>query len=252
MERGELSLERGANVDDEVWLSSPEQHDATDAVLRTPATQLLREEQVIAGGDDAVETDPPRDAVIRVRLVRAPRVRADHQVRLLVADHAANLAAQPHRHFELAVVVPQEHALLDAEYLRGGALLAFPRARDLPRRRLQIVAALVAAGQRAVDDARAGACPLRHRAATAEVGVVRVREHHERALRDLEGHVSDGSGCVPDAGSLPAPTAPGPRHSSAAGPLPRLFTPAAQRSPRATPSGPAGAVRAAPYFEIPA
>ena len=126
--------------------------------------------------------------MIRVRLVRTPGVRADDQVRLFVTDDAADLAAQSHRDFELAVVVAQEHALLDAERLRRGALLALPRARHLRRRGLEIVASLVAAREQAVHDGATGGGPLRDRAATAEIGVVRMREHHQRARRDLERH----------------------------------------------------------------
>ena len=185
----ELAVEGARDVDDEVRLGGPEEQDAADPVMRPAAAKLRPEEEVIARGDHAVEADPAGDAVVRVRLVCPPGVGTDDEIGLLVPDHAADLAAERHRHFELAVVMTQEDALLDAEDLRRGALLVLARARDAGRGRLQVMRSLVAAREQAVHDGGTFGRPRRDRTGTPEVGIVGMREDDQRAARNLKAHV---------------------------------------------------------------
>src|SRR5256712_6066701 len=152
--------------------------------------QLLREEQVVARGDDAVQARPPRDPVVGVDLVVTPRIVGEHEVGLVQADRAADLFTKRHRPLELAVVMPQEYELPHADRLAGGALLLLPDPGQRVRRHLRIVSALVTAREGAVRDVRAALDEARERSRAAEVDVIGVGEDGHRALRDREcfGH----------------------------------------------------------------
>src|SRR5207245_10480012 len=127
-----------------------------------PALQLLGKEEVVARRDDPVDRRPPRDAVVRVYLVMAPRIVREDKVRPVLADDAANLAAKLHRDLELAVLVAEEDEALHADRLAGGALLALARRRHLRRRHLRVVLALLAAREHALHHVRSLNGPVRH------------------------------------------------------------------------------------------
>src|SRR5438552_18636207 len=146
--------------------------------------QLLREEQVVARGDDAVQARPPRDPVVGVDLVGSPRSVGQHEVGPMQADRAADLFTKRHRPLELAVVMPQEYEVLDADRLAGGALLLLPDLGERLRCHLRIVSAFVTAGEDAVRDVRAAFDEARERSRAAEADVIGVGEDVDRAVRD--------------------------------------------------------------------
>src|SRR5438105_15551006 len=100
-------------------------------LLQLSTAQLLWKEEVIARGDDAVEAAPTRDTVIGVRLVVTPRIVREHRVGPVLADNAADLAAQIHADLELTVLLTEEHKALDPDRGAGRALLAFAHLRHL-------------------------------------------------------------------------------------------------------------------------
>src|SRR2546428_6411917 len=120
------------------------------------AGELLGEEEVIARRDDAVESAPPGDAMVRVHLVVAPGVVREDDVRPVLADDPAHLSAKIHADLELSVLVPQEDELFDADRFAGRALLALSRFGHLLGGRPKIVRPLLPAGDRAGGDMRAG------------------------------------------------------------------------------------------------
>ena len=125
-------------------------------------------------------------------LVVAPGVIGEDGVGLVLADREADLAAQLHRAFQLAVLVAQEHELPHPDRLARGALLALARGGHLRGRHLRVMRALLTAREHAVRDVCSALDPGRQRAAASEVNVVGMREHGHGALWDRErglGHV---------------------------------------------------------------
>jgi hypothetical protein len=108
---------------------------------------------------------------------------------LVLADDAADRAAQAHPDLELTVLLHEEDEALHADGRAGGALLALADPGHLLLRHLRIPGALLAAGDHAVDHVRAALDPRRERSRAAEVHVVGVREDRHRALRHGECRV---------------------------------------------------------------
>ena len=127
------------------------------------------------------------------------------------------------RHRQPAVGVAEEDDVLDADGLRGSALLGLPDAGDLAARDVGVEAAGVAVGADAVRhrDARGG--PRRDRAAGAEVDVVGVRGDDQGALdlAVLQRRGGSGSGARHAAGSW-VTGAPGGASGTSAGAGPRV------------------------------
>src|SRR5438067_3947052 len=152
-----------------------------------PAGELLGEEEVVPRGDDAIEAAPAGDAMVGVRLVVAPGVVREDHIGPVLADDPAHLTAQIHADLELTVLMAEEHELLDTDRLARGTLLPLARLGHLLGGRLQIVRALLPAGDHAIRDVRAGRSdPRREGAGTAEVDVVGMSEDRHRALWDCE------------------------------------------------------------------
>ena len=59
---------------------------------------------MVARGDHPIESAPAGDPMIGMRLVVAPRIVGEHDLGLVRPDDKANLRAQLHRAFELAVL----------------------------------------------------------------------------------------------------------------------------------------------------
>src|SRR5437667_9479023 len=155
-ERGDLSIDRPGDVEPDVRVARPEEEHARHAMVLQAAGELLGEEEVIARRDDAVESAPPGDAMVRVHLVVAPGVVREDDVGPVLADDAAYLAAKIHADLELAILVAEEDELLDADRFAGRALLALSRLGHLLGGCLQIVLAFLPAGAHAVGDMAAG------------------------------------------------------------------------------------------------
>src|SRR5205085_2061834 len=85
--------------------------------------ELLGEEHMIARGDDRVERDGADRTVVRVHLVRAPRVKGHDSEGAHLADDGAHLAAEVQVHLDLAIVVSEEEAARHAETMGGLTLL---------------------------------------------------------------------------------------------------------------------------------
>src|SRR5256885_7771188 len=145
LERGDLSVDRSADVEPDVRVSCPEEEHARPAVMFQPTGQLLREEEVVARRDDPVEPAPAGHAVVGMNLVMAPRIVREDELRLVLADDPAYLTAKIHSDFEFAILVTQEDEFLHADRLAGRALLALSRFGHLLRRRLRIMRALLSA-----------------------------------------------------------------------------------------------------------
>ena len=186
-ERGDLSIDRPGDVEPDVRVARPEEEHARHAMVLQAAGELLGEEEVIARRDDAVESAPPGDAMVRVHLVVAPGVVREDDVGPVLADDAAYLAAKIHADLELAILVAEENELLDADRFAGRALLALSRLGHLLGGCLQIVRAFLPAGDHAVGDMRAGRPDPRGESARAsEIHVVGMSEDRHRALRNGE------------------------------------------------------------------
>src|SRR6267143_3158830 len=172
-ERGDLSIDRTRDVEPDVRIARSEEQDARYAVMLQTSGELLGEEEVVPRRDDAVEPAPPRDAMIRVRLVVGPWVIREDHIGPVLADDAADLATKSHADLELAVLMSEEDEFLHPDRFAGGALLALSRFGHLLWRRLQIVRALLTARDHAVRDMRAaGPDPRGERARAAEIHVV--------------------------------------------------------------------------------
>src|SRR5438874_7220916 len=193
----DLRLHRRADVEPHVRLGGAEEQDARDAVVGEPLRELLREEEVIPGGDDPIERRPSRDPVVGVDLILAPGVLAEHEVRLVDADDLADLAAQVHADLELAVTVAEEDELRRARAPSGLLLFLLADRGDPIGGHLEIVRALIPAREQAVRDVDAAGGPERDRAGAAEVDVVGMGEDRDRAARELEalGHQT-WTGCM--------------------------------------------------------
>jgi hypothetical protein len=76
----------------------------------------------------------------------------------------------------------QEDHLLDAQLLRGAALLFLAQSGQAARSQIGVVAALVAAGQQHVGDLFASLGPLDDRPGTPKLWVVRVRGNNHHAI----------------------------------------------------------------------
>ena len=98
------------------------------------------------------------------------------------ADLPADVAAQLLGRLELAVGVAEVGHVVHPEHLAGCALLGLADAGDLAAGDGGVEAAGVAVGADAVGDLDAGLGEQRHRAAGAEVDVVRMGGHDEYPL----------------------------------------------------------------------
>src|SRR5439155_3232526 len=130
-QRGDLAVERRADVEPDVWIPRAEQEHARYAVLLEAVPQLFGEEQMVARGDDAVERARPGNAMVGMDLVMAPGIVREHHVGLVLPDDPASFATELHRSLELAVLMPEEHEFLDPDGLAGGALFGLARLRHL-------------------------------------------------------------------------------------------------------------------------
>ena len=102
-------------------------------------------------------------------------------LRAHAADLAGDVFAQVEGYGHRAVRIAQEDQVVDADDLGGGALLGLAQCGHLLARRV-VEAARIAVGRDAVRDLDAGRCPVGDRSGDAEVDVVGMRGHDERAL----------------------------------------------------------------------
>ena len=118
--------------------------------------------------------------------------RHEHALRLDLADHPADVAAQLQARHELAVGIAEKPDVVNPDPLGRLGLLGAAHAGDLVAREVEVEAAGVAVGADAVDDLDAGVRPGRDGPGRAEVDVVRVRGDDERALNFFVGHRCGG------------------------------------------------------------
>ncbi len=145
--------------------------------------KLVAEEEVVTGGNDGVDRAHAGRAVVGMKLVQAPRIVGHDQAWPQLPDGQAELLAQPHARLDLAVQPAQKVDVRHTQPPRRLTLLAFASGSQLDWIDLKVMAALVAAGDDQVRDVAALGGPAGDGAASAELGIVRMRRYHQDAER---------------------------------------------------------------------
>src|SRR6266480_883821 len=204
--RLDLRVEEPGDVLGAVGLVRPAEPHVVDVLRLEALTELLAEEvRVAAAGEAAVERDPsgrPMVGVVVVAVLEEDRGRiaADHRFGADLADPAGGRLADDARVLELAVVRREHADAREPEHLGGGLGLFPPRRRELLTARRRIAGTPVAVREDQQVDLAPGPGPSCHRAAGADLGIVRMREHGQdrTGLRGGLGVLRHGSLPLPD------------------------------------------------------
>ena len=120
------------------------------------------------------------------------RIAADHRFGADLADPAGGRLADDARVLELAVVRREHADAREPEHLGGGLGLFPPRRRELLTARRRIAGTPVAVREDQQVDLAPGPGPSCHRAAGADLGIVRMREHGQDRTGLRGGLASSG------------------------------------------------------------
>src|SRR2546422_982690 len=136
VERRALERQRVADVDPGVGRDrAADEHFFHLVRLEALGQQLLEDDAGLRGRKDGVERRAGDRTMIRMIeiLVAVPahrRVAGHHHVGPAAADHACQVAPEPEGRLDDAVLIPEEHEVLDAEDLRGVPRFALPHGHE--------------------------------------------------------------------------------------------------------------------------
>ena len=167
------------------WLGSSADHRSSAAgrCAWRPSGRLVGEEEVVAGGYDAIDAGQPGHPVVGVELVALPGVVAQHHIGAEAAHPLAHPAAQGQGVLELAVGVVEEDHLARPEHGGGLLLLAMAGGDEVGHRHPRVPAPFGAVGDDEDGHFGAGGGPLGQGASRSELGVVGMSGHRQGTPR---------------------------------------------------------------------
>ena len=182
-QRRDLAIEVSVDAFEMIDAAGLEQQER----LRTVRREILVGEEVrVARGDDAVDGQPSRFAMIGMQAVRLPGIVTEHDVGLHLADRGADLGSRSEIVYQLAVDAAQEAHVDRAEDLGSVALLVFASRHQCGEIGVRVPRSLGAVGAHAEVHLGARVGPFRQRRRTPELDVVGVGADREDAAGDRE------------------------------------------------------------------